>query len=268
MSVDERNADSDAAERGATAVATHVKRWGPLIAIAVLMIVGFSQGWHEYFSLSSLIRNRDALAVFIAENVVLAVVAYMAVYAVVVALSFPGGSFLTIGGGFLFGWFIAGTATIFAATAGATAIFLAARTSFGEALRARAGPFLSQLAEGFRKDAAHYLLFLRLTPIFPFWLVNLAPALFHVPLRTYVVTTALGIIPGTYAYAIFGSGLDSVIAAQEAANPGCAAAGTCAIDTSAILTTELIVALVVLGLVALIPVVLKRLRRSGDDAAN
>lgn len=268
MSVDDRNADTDAAEEGATALAMHLKRWGPLVGIVVVMIVGYAQGWHEYVTLSSLIRNRDALVAFIADNMVLALLAYMAVYAAVVALSFPGGSFLTIGGGFLFGWFIAGTTTIVAATAGATAIFLAARTSFGEALRARAGPFMEQLAEGFRKDAASYLLFLRLTPIFPFWLVNLAPALFNVPLRTYVVTTALGIIPGTYAYAVFGSGLDSVIAAQEAANPGCGAAGTCRIDTAAILTTELIVALVALGLVALIPVAMKVLRRPGNNATK
>lgn len=247
-------------------VAKHAKRWGPLIAIVALTAFGYLQGWHEYVSLSALIRHRDALAAFIEGNFALAVLAYLVVYAVVIALSFPGGSFLTIAGGLLFGWWVGGLVTVVAATIGATAIFLAARTSLGDALRARAGPFLSQLSEGFRKDAASYLLFLRLTPIFPFWLVNLAPALFHVPLRTYVLTTIVGIIPGTFAYAVFGSGLDSVIAAQEAAHPGCAAAGTCEIDTSAILTPQLIAAFALLGLVALLPVGLKLLRRNGGTA--
>lgn len=268
MSVEDQGTEPLAVQKGAGSLVTHAKRWGPLAAIALLMLVGFARGWHEYFSLSVLIQHRETLGAFIAQNMVLSIAAYMIVYAVVTALSFPGGSFLTIAGGFLFGWFLAGTTTIIAATAGATAIFLAARTSLGEALRTRAGPFLAQLAEGFRKDATSYLLFLRLTPIFPFWLVNLAPALFHVPLRTYVVTTLLGIIPGTYAYAVFGSGLDSIIAAQEAANPGCAAAGACRIDTSAILTPELIIALVALGVVSLIPIALKRWRgprNAADD---
>ena len=268
MSVDESRAEVGTAQEGTRTVVTHAKRWGPLIGIVALMVVGYAQGWHEYISLSALIRNRDALNAFIADNIVLSAAAYMVVYAVVIALSFPGGSFLTIAGGLLFGWLIGGSITIVAATAGATAIFLAARTSLGDALRARAGPFMAQLAEGFRKDATHYLLFLRLTPIFPFWLVNLAPALFHVPLRTYVVTTLIGIIPGTFAYAVFGSGLDSVIAAQEAANPGCAMAGTCQIDTSAIVTPELLIAFAALGIVALIPVALKRFRGNGDTTEN
>ncbi|MBB4304685.1 putative membrane protein YdjX (TVP38/TMEM64 family) [Rhodobium orientis] len=240
----------------------HAKRWVPLVAILALMVAGYLAGWHDYLSLSELIRHRGTVAGFIADNRVTSILIYAAVYALVIALSFPGGSFLTIAGGLFFGWLVGGLVTVVAATLGATAIFLAARTSLGDALRARAGPRLSQLSEGFRKDAASYLLFLRLTPIFPFWLVNLAPALFHVPLGTYVLTTVVGIIPGTFAYAVFGSGLDSVIAAQEQANPGCGASGTCSIDTSAILTPELIAAFVLLGVVALIPAALKKWRRA------
>ena len=247
---------------GSSSLVRHAKRWAPLAAILALMVAGYLAGWHEYLSLSELIRHRETVAGFIADNRVSAILIYAAVYALVIALSFPGGSFLTIAGGLFFGWLIGGLVTVVAATLGATAIFLAARTSLGDALRARAGKRLAQLSEGFRKDAASYLLFLRLTPIFPFWLVNLAPALFHVPLSTYVLTTVIGIIPGTFAYAVFGSGLDSVIAAQEEANPGCGANGTCSIDTSAILTPQLIAAFVLLGVVALLPAVLKKWRRA------
>ena len=174
---------------------------------------------------------------------------------------FRGASFLTIAGGFLFGWLLAGVATVIAATLGATVVFLAARSSLGTALKARAGPFLARLSSGFRENAMSYLLFLRLTPIFPFWLVNIAPAIFHVPVGTYVFSTLVGIIPGTFAFAFIGSGLDSVIAAQEAANPGCAAAGSCEVDIGAFVTPELLAAFFVLGFASLIPVVLKRLRK-------
>ena len=237
-----------------------LKKWGPLLVLASLMVLAFSQGVHNELTLSNLIMERQRLAGFVGQNLALSIVAYVTIYAVSVSLSFPGASLLTIAGGFLFGWILAGVATVVGATAGATALFLVARSSVGEALTKRAGPFLAKLTEGFRKDAFHYLLFLRLTPVFPFWLVNIAPALFQVPLRSYVLATFVGIVPGTFAFTFIGAGLDSVIAAQEAANPGCAAAGTCQIEISALVTPELIAAFFALGIASLIPIVLKRLR--------
>ncbi len=237
-----------------------VRRWLPLLILIALMGLAFSQGLHRELTLSNLIARRQDLAAYVDQNIVLAILAYVAIYCVSVALSFPGASFLTIAGGFLFGWILAGFATVFGATLGACAVFLAARTSFGEVLTKRAGPFLSRLAEGFREDAFNYLLFLRLTPVFPFWLVNIAPAIFRMPLPSYALATFAGIVPGTFAYAFIGSGLDSVIEAQEAANPGCAAAGTCQIDISALVTSELIAAFFALGIASLIPVALKKIR--------
>lgn len=237
------------------------KRWLPLLVLVVLMVVGFALGWHRYLTLSSLIRHRETLAAMVDGNLVIAVAAFCAVYVSAVALSFPGASLLTMVGGLLFGALAGGTVTAFAATAGAVIIFLIARTSLGHALKDKAGPMVERVAKGLREDAFNYLLFLRLTPIFPFWLVNVAPALVDVPLRTYVLATFIGILPGTYAYAFLGSGLDSLIAAQEKANPGCAAQGTCAIDPAALVTREMIVAFVILGIVSLIPVVAKKWRR-------
>lgn len=237
-----------------------LRKWLPLAILAALMILGFSLGLHRELTLSNLIMQRQDLAGFVSQNLALALAAYFLVYAVSVALSFPGASLLTIAGGFLFGWVAGGIATVFGATLGACAVFLVARSSFGEILTERAGPFLSRLAEGFRKDAFHYLLFLRLTPVFPFWLVNIAPAIFRMPLSSYTLATFVGIIPGTFAFTFIGSGLDSVIAAQEAADPGCAAAGSCRVDVAALVTPQLLVAFFALGVASLIPVVLKKLR--------
>jgi len=107
-------------------------------------------------------------------------------------------------------------------------------------------------------------LFLRLVPIFPFWMVNLVPALAGVRLATFAAATALGVIPATFVFAFVGAGLDSVIAAQQAAYRSCLAAARsdCRLEfhVNAALTPELIGALTALGVLALVPVLVKRLR--------
>jgi uncharacterized membrane protein YdjX (TVP38/TMEM64 family) len=175
---------------------------------------------------------------------------------------------LTLAGGFLFGWFWGGLASMVAATAGAIIVFLVARSALGELLAARAGPWLERLRQGFQEDAFNYLLFLRLVPIFPFWLVNLAPPLLGVSLSTYVLATAIGIIPGSFAYSIAGQGLDSLIVAQQAAHQSCLAKkGPDAeklcpfvLEPRALLTPGLIAGFAALGIVALIPIAVKRFR--------
>ncbi|WP_305987978.1 TVP38/TMEM64 family protein [Roseibium sp. MMSF_3544] len=241
-------------------VFSRIKKWLPLAILVVLMAVAFSQGLHNKLTLSNLIMQRQDLFGFVDQNFALAIFTFLAVYVACVALSFPGASLLTIAGGFLFGWVVGGMATVVGATLGACAVFLVARSSFGEVLTKRAGPFLARLAEGFRTEGFSYLLFLRLTPVFPFWLVNIAPAIFQMRLPTYALATFIGIIPGTFAFAFIGSGLDSVIEAQEAANPGCAAAGTCEVEISALVTPQLLAAFFALGIASLIPVVLKKVR--------
>jgi uncharacterized membrane protein YdjX (TVP38/TMEM64 family) len=229
----------------------------------------FAMGWHRYLTIETLAENRETLRAFIGTNMLLSLAIFVAVYAAAIALSLPGGAVLTITGGFLFGWLLGGGASIVGATIGASIVFLIARSALGDLLAARAGPWLSRFRQGFQEDAFSYLLFLRLVPIFPFWLVNLAPGLLGVSFGTYVATTILGIIPGTFAFALAGSGLDSVIEAQHAAHQSCLAKSglggqeSCsyALDPGALLTPELIAGLVALGLVALIPVAVKWFRR-------
>jgi uncharacterized membrane protein YdjX (TVP38/TMEM64 family) len=120
------------------------------------------------------------------------------------------------------------------------------------------------LAEGFRADAFNYLLFLRLVPAFPFFLVNLVPAFAGVKLSTFVAATAIGIIPGALVYAFAGTGLDSVIAAQQHTYDACMAAGRAGchliFNASSVLTPELIGALIALGVLALVPALVRHLR--------
>ena len=121
----------------------------------------------------------------------------------------------------MFGWLTGGILTAIAAPIGASIIYLVAKSAVGDFLvdmmKQNAGRRIKQLAEGFEEDAFNYLLTIRLAPVFPFWVINIAPAIFNVPLRTYFTATAIGILPGTFAYAFLGEGIDSVIVAQEAA---------------------------------------------------
>jgi uncharacterized membrane protein YdjX (TVP38/TMEM64 family) len=239
-----------------------LRRWGPPVFIVLLLLAAWLNGWFEYVSLSAMIMHREALGGFVSQHLLLAILAYILLYAGLVAISFPGASLLTIAAGFLFGGIIGGLATVFGATLGAAIIFEIASTSFGEAMQKRTGRFIEKMRKGFQEDSFLYLLTLRLTPVFPFWVINIVPALLNMKLLPYVVATFIGIIPGTLAYAYIGAGLDSVIMAQEMANPGCAAAGTCQIDPGSLVTPEVLIAMAGLGFISLLPVIVKKLRTS------
>ena len=240
------------------------RRLLPVALVVALAAAAFLAAGRGGISLEALVRHRAAIDALVNQHRILAVVGYIVLYVAVVALSVPGAVFLTVIGGLLFGVVIGASSAVIGATAGATVIFLIARTALGEPLLRRAGPRAAQLAKGFREDAFSYLLFLRLVPAFPFFLVNLVPAFAGVRLGPFVAATALGIIPGAFAFALAGTGLDSVIAAQQAANRGCLAAGRndCHLifDVRDVLTPQLVGALAALGLLALVPVVVKRLR--------
>jgi len=240
-----------------------MRRYAPLAAVVALIALAYAFGLHRDLSFETLIRHRAELERFIAGHGPAAVAAYVAIYIAAIGLSLPGGAILTLAGGFLFGPVLGSAAACVGAIAGATIIFLIARSAAGEALTRRAGPFAARLAEGFRADAFNYLLFLRLVPLFPFWLVNLAPALFGVRLSTYVAATAIGILPATVTFAVFGAGLGSVIAAQEAQYNACmdARRTDCSVefDISSVLTPTLLGALVGFGVLALVPVFARRL---------
>jgi uncharacterized membrane protein YdjX (TVP38/TMEM64 family) len=240
------------------------RRFLPLAVILLATGAVVASGAHRYLTLDELVASRGRLAGWVSANQALALMAFALVYVVAVTLSIPGASLLTVTGGLLFGGFLGGSVAVVSATVGATLLFLAAGSSFGDLLRDRAGPFVSRLREGFKEGAASYMLFLRLVPAFPFWAVNLAPALLGIPLRTYVWTTAVGILPGTFAFAFAGAGLDSVALAQKQAYESCLASGVqgCAmhLSLSQLVTPQLIGALAALGLVALIPVLMRRWR--------
>lgn len=210
--------DVQDANAPATPPASGLKRYAPIALIVAGAAAVYASGLHRYLSLDALRDNYTALTGFVEARFALALLAFMSSYIAVVALSLPGASLMTIAGGFLFGTLVGTGAVVLAATLGALIVFTAARTAFGDVLRRQAGGFLARMESGFRKNAFSYLLLLRVIPAFPFFVVNVAPAFFGVPVRTFAITTLLGIIPGTFAYVSVGAGLGAVIAAGEDVN--------------------------------------------------
>jgi uncharacterized membrane protein YdjX (TVP38/TMEM64 family) len=238
-----------------------------LVPLALIVLAGaavIEVAWYENLSAAALLERRAAIGAFVSQHRVVALLGFMGIYTAVVALSIPGATLLTICGGIVFGGLEAALAALVGATAGATVIFLIARSALGGWLVRRAGPRVETVAAGFCSDAFNYLLFLRLVPLFPFCLVNLVAALCGVRLRSFVLATALGIIPATFAFAFFGAGLGSAVTAQLNAYRACVAAGRAGcrlgLDPSAAATPQLIAGLVALGVLALVPVVVRRVR--------
>ena len=160
------------------------------------------------------------------------------------AFSLPGGLVLSLTTGFIFGRWVGTLLAVLAATIGATLVFLAARYLFADAARRRMGALGEKISAGFTENALNYLLFLRLVPVFPFFLVNLAPAFTNISLRTYVLGTLVGIIPGTFVYVNLGQTLGRID------------------SLSGLVSTETLGAFVLLGLFALVPVLLRKFRAS------
>jgi uncharacterized membrane protein YdjX (TVP38/TMEM64 family) len=213
-------------------------------------------------TLDAVLVRYEGLRAAVEHNRAGALAMFMLAYAGAVTLSLPGASLFTLLGGLLFGWLLGGFATVVAATSGAILVFLIARTALGSLLAGRAGPRLQKLLEALRADAAYYLLFCRLAPVFPFWMVNLAAALLPTPLRIFAVTTAIGIVPASFAMASAGASLAEVVGKRKHAYEACVAAGraACSYDIGVrhVLTPGILLSLGALGLLALLPVILRR----------
>jgi uncharacterized membrane protein YdjX (TVP38/TMEM64 family) len=224
----------------------------PIAFIVSGFVPGYALGWHESVSLQELAAERETLKQFVADNPVLAPVGFIALYAVAIAFSFPIAAVLTVISGFLFGWLAGALYAIVAATTGGTTLFLAARTAFGGFLRERAGGPAKKLARGFEEDAFSYLLVLRLAPFIPFFVVNIAPALFNVRLRTFLAATLIGILPGAFSFAWLGQGLDSILIAARAAGRQ--------VTLSELVTPEITIALLALTLVVVLATIVRKMR--------
>ncbi|MBW3572848.1 MAG: TVP38/TMEM64 family protein [Gemmatimonadetes bacterium] len=218
----------------------HWKKVG-LAAVMLGALIAFAtQGGRLDFE--TVKAHRAELLAFTHRHYAAMLIGATLAYTLATAISFPAGVLLTLTMGLLFGRWVGTAAVVLAASVGATLAFLAARYLFADAVRRRMGPRLQRLARGFERDAFNYILFVRLVPVFPFWLMNLVPAFTPVSARTFFVATAIGILPGTFVFVNLGESLGRIESPRDLVGPGT------------------LVALALLGVLSLLPIAFKKLR--------
>lgn len=222
-------------------------RFLPLAALGLGFVLFFAFDLHQTFSFDLLARHHDAYKAWVGHHPVRALINFIGVYVIIVAFSLPLATLMTLAGGFLFGPWLGTIVSAIGATLGAAALFAAAKTALGDVFRKHAQGTVRDMEEGFRKDAFNYLLVLRLVPAFPFFLVNIVPALLGVPLRTFVAATALGIVPAAFVYTSAGVGLETAIESGQEPN------------LALIFMPRIFLPLIGLAVLALLPVLRRRL---------
>ncbi len=225
-----------------------IKRLIPIAVIGIGLLAALAFDVHKLLTFEVIGENYAELKGYIENQFTLSLLLFALVYIASVAFSIPGASILSLLYGALLGTILAGSLIVLSATIGATLIFLAARYAFHDALKERAGPWLSKMQNGFNENAVSYMLFLRLVPAFPFFVVNLVPAFLGISLKVYFFTTLVGIIPGTFVYVSIGSGIGFVL--EQGRTP----------DLSVLSSPQVLLPLAALGLLALIPILYKKIK--------
>ncbi len=227
-------------------------KWFPLVLLLILMALAYFFDLPNYLSFETLKAHRQKITQFVEAHWLITPFLFIAIYIVVTALSLPVGIFLSLLGGFLFKQPFSTLYVVIGATLGACLIFLIAKTSVGNFLREKAGKRLKKMEKEFQENGVSYLLFLRFVPLFPFWLVNIAPAFFGISLITFAWTTFVGITPGAFVFTQAGTGLGAILDVGKE------------FSLEAVFNWQIRIALLALGIFALIPVIVKKIKKKHD----
>ena len=196
------------------------KRWGLLVVLLVAVIAFFALGLQRYLSLEYIKSQQSQLEAWRAANPLVAGLTFFGLYIAVTALSLPGATILTLAAGAIFGLAWGSVIASFAASIGATLAFLMSRVVLRDWVQARFGERLATINDGMRKDGAFYLFTLRVVPLFPFFLINLAMGLTRIRVLTYYWVSQLGMLLGTVVYVNAGTQLARIDKLADVASPG------------------------------------------------
>lgn len=216
-------------------------KWLPLFALAALFCAFFYFRLHHYLSFDVIKTYEAAVLQWTSHHYLLATSLYLLIFTLLIASGIPCGTVLTLLGGFLFGY-IAILYAIFSTTAGGMILYLSIRTSIGGYIARRTSGWIKKVEHGFQENAFHYLLMLRLMPIFPCWVSNISAGVLNVPLKTFLLATILGITPATLIYVIAGRGLEKLFSMDN---------------------TSILIPLLGLAILSLFPVIYKQVKKQG-----
>jgi uncharacterized membrane protein YdjX (TVP38/TMEM64 family) len=207
--------------------------------LAVALAAFLALGGPDYLSLDAIEQHRDALLAFTQAHYAQALLVAFVAYVAATSLSIPSGTLFALLLGFLFGRWVATALIVIGGTIGTSLLFLAVRYLFADAVRNRMGPLARRIEAGFTRNAFSWMLFLRLTPMVPYFLVNLIPTVTGIRLRTYALATMIGIIPVTFVFTNLGQTLGRIESTRDLVSP------------------EVLTALALLGVLALVPVAIR-----------
>ena len=220
----------------------------PIFVLILGIIIFFALGGHHYLSLEVIKNNYQNLVDFTAANFITSCLIFSIAYILVVAFSIPGASVMTLVGGFLFGVYVGSVLVVLSATIGAVIVYLAVKSALGDILKNKAKGNIEKMRNGFENDAFNYLLSIRLVPIFPFFIINIACGMLGVRLKDFFLATLIGIIPGSVIYVWVGTGLGFALKQGEDLNLGI------------IFQPQFIVPIIALALLSLVPIIYKKYR--------
>lgn len=223
-------------------------RLWPLLVIILLFFLLYYFGINQYLSYASLQQHHQKLISWTNQHYIYAAGLYMLFYIICVAVSFPGALILTLTGGLLFGLWWGVLFVVISATLGSTLIFLIVKFALNDWITKKTAGWVSKMRKGFQDNAFSYLLILRLIPLFPFWAVNIVPALLGVKAQIFILATFLGIIPGSMIYVSIGNGLNHLFEKGQAP------------DLKMILTPPILWPLLALALLSLMPILYKKFK--------
>lgn len=221
-----------------------LQKYIPLIILACTALIIWSTGIYKYISLDALKEHQNYLKEYIRGNLFFSILIYAFLYFIIVSLSIPAATIMTLTGGFLFGQTIGTVCVVISASLGACTIFLSTKLASKNSDKKKHGTWIQKMKNGFSKNAFSYMLTLRLIPIFPFVLVNIVAGILQIPLRAFFFGTLIGIIPASYIYVSVGVAMQTLLNQNN-------------FTTNNLLTPNIIIALSGLGILALLPIIYK-----------
>lgn len=225
-----------------------IRKYFFLSFLLLVFILFFYFRLYDYFTFGMLKKYQIDAQIWTAKHYECALIIYILIYTAMIACAIPCATFFTLLGGFLFGN-IAIIYAVFSTTLGGLILFLAVRTAIGSGIATQSRGWIKKMEQGFQQNAFHYLLSLRLMPIFPCWISNIAAGTLNVPITTFILATVLGILPATIIYVMAGRGLDKLLADEQSP----------LLDV--VLTPSVFFPLLGLALLSLFPVIYKHVKK-------
>lgn len=214
-----------------------------VVLIIILIIISYKYfDLGSYLTLESLKSQREVLRQSYNDNMALFIIGFSLIYITSTAISLPGATILTLSSGAIFGPILGTIVASASSNIGAALAFLVARYLLRDSLEAKYKDQTSKFNEGIKENAINYLLFLRLVPVFPFFVINLAMGLTRISIITFVGASIIGMLPGTFVYVYAGNQLSNINSLKDIASPG------------------MLSAFALLGVLALIPVGIKKIQ--------